>query len=212
MIRTLVVGVTVSAGLLFGQEVAPTPPLVASVPANGHWLITSTANEEGRFVSKLDAVKVGAIKLDRLYYSDNSVEERWYVEDRYSFVSDTFSRGSVLVLEIPERNEAPDGSVVLTSTGFVGVDWIEERDFVDVVQVSGKRCYHFARTEEQKEAWIDIGDRLPVAFRDGERLYSYTFLMAPASLSLPAAQAKALEEFTVLQARRRALERDLAGR
>jgi hypothetical protein len=152
----------------------------------------------------------GDIKRIDTLSADGRRQELWFDKNlQFSVASNDPSH--VIVME-GGAGPAPDGSLrsPVVGPGFPSFWWLGLSCYKDVVKVNGRSCYHFHvipppqpvrkahMTEEEemklpavvitqeKEAWIDVETKLPVALGVEGLIYTYTFLPPPTSpLTLP---------------------------
>jgi hypothetical protein len=190
---------------------APSPPWVTSVPANAEWTI-SLSTPTGKSLPKgalqnIHVVKTGNTKHDTLTYNDGTTEEAWYV-GKTALLTDTFSKKNIYLSNFSAADYAGLGDPV-HSLGFTGFDWVNSGNYDTVVNYQGESCSHY-RFQGQAEAWIRVKDKMPVAYRAGGVLYTYSFSSAPtAPLTLPPAYQAVWDQSLLIQKRQAMFQQDL---
>ncbi|MEI9999831.1 MAG: hypothetical protein WDO13_12080 [Verrucomicrobiota bacterium] len=170
----------------------PTPPFVAAVPENARWAITvsrpssngaasaapASAGAAGKSTTQLQeirVVKTGATKHDTLVYSDGGTDEVWYLGTK-ALMSDTFVKTNIYLTTFSSHDFTGVGDPV-RSLGFTGMDWLQSKFFDKIVTYQNVSCYHyhFSGRSAAAEAWVNVKNKLPVAYQINGALYVYSF-------------------------------------
>lgn len=201
----------------FGQNLKeippPTAPFVASIPENADWSIETKLKplpapvpdqpeipgKTDRRIASIHTIKTGKTQYEQTTYGDNSTMERWYVGSYCLYAP---PRQEVSVMDMSSVTDE-NGQPMSMSNGFRGLEWIKKESYDKVELMERTPCYHYVLNE--REAWINVQTRFPVAHKDAAgQLYIYRFNAPPEkNLTLPGAYAKAWEQLQqLLNARR----------
>jgi hypothetical protein len=194
---------------------APTPPWVAPVPANAEWTITLSSPAAGAkpppsaTLQTIHVIKTGTTKHDTITYSNGTTEEAWYV-GKNAFLTDTFSKANIYLTEFSAYDFGGLGDPV-HSLGFTGFDWVKAGNYDTIVSYQNERCYHYRfQGQQQAEAWIQVKDKLPVAYQISGILYVYSFAAPPSTpLALPPAYQAIWDQSLLIQKRQALFQQDL---
>jgi hypothetical protein len=222
----------------------PAPPLVASVPENAAWILSvsdgkaqspttpnqrmgvgapqSAAKNPG--LREIRVTKTGNLKRDIVSYGNGTTVEVWYV-DGVLFTPDSNQQLTVFNYKAVQAQYGNGLGNAIVSAGFTGLDWLDLKDYDQVVFYQGQPCYHYGIKVQQRqllpkgtpptappllsaEAWINAKTALPVAYTDGDgKVYTYRFLDSPAApLALPPAYHVALTSYEKEQDKMKRLE------
>ena len=201
----------------------PTPPYVQKMPDWCSWTVTykskhavaatgkTPAGTDDRLdpIKQIDVTKAGDVRRDLELDETNTTLDRWTVKGVEMYLYPGSATSIVVV------NAATDGNALnFHNADFGGMPDLSLQNYVDAVKFGGTECYHFflkhtrpegdtmtinaaERAEtHNREIWIDVKTKLPVAFDDGESIRLYTFSpQRPAPLTLPANFAAELQHY-----------------
>lgn len=212
-------GVCVSVFLVFlglgtnaiGKDSAnippPEAPLVANVPENADWTVTSkdSSQEKGKkgksagpawLITEVRSTKAGPVRRDLVTSADGVTREVWFTENYRIWKTD---QGEISVNDfgaasVPDPAD-PNPSV---PAGFPGVAWVSLDNFSNIEDFNGEPCYHYV--SEHNEAWISVKTKLPAGYKSGTTTYSYKFNAPPKEdLKMPPAYKDALEKVSQMR-------------
>ena len=190
-----------------GSDVPPpTAPFVAAVPDSADWTLTvklptQPASAEpapvrsGWRIVEVHSTRKGKLKRDIITYANGTKAERWFADNLLFWKS---AEGSVIANNLSGNSADPDLAANTPSipSGFFGADWLKQSFYDQVVPVEKRPCYHFA--SPNKEAWIDVESKLPVACKLGDVVYRYTFNAPPEALAFPPDFQKAWNDYQAM--------------
>jgi hypothetical protein len=159
-------------------------------------------------IKEIVVTKAGDIRRDLEAWDNGSARDLWIVKGVELFA---YPESPTIVV----RNAATDEDArTFQSPDFGGLPALSLQNYVDVATYRGVQCYHFLikRTKPEgdataytaaeraetrnREAWIDVKSKLPVALDDGESIRLYTFSPdRPAPLALPDKFAAELQHY-----------------
>ncbi len=170
----------------------PKPPLVAAVPESFDWTITAktttpppspeAAKHAALRITEVHTTKTGKIRRDDISFNNGTRSTHWIVE-QYLFW--TSVQGEVCVSDLHGAPgltpEDPDPTL---PNCIPGVRWLQPTYFDKVIVVDKRPCYHYLHNEV--EAWLDAETQFPVAYKNGDTVYTYKYGVVPAEpLTLP---------------------------
>ena len=206
------------------DEPKPTAPYVAPVPENVQWTITikstegAAANQEGskHRLTQINSTKTGQLKRDVRVYEDGKSEERWFSGPLIIVPSADGQTARCIDFEEANRSEYGEAGNPIASPGFPGVGWVKLEYFDKVVTFNQIRCFHYVLSKRHNnpadegkfsEAWIDVRNGFPVAYRAAGSLYLYRFEGNPiAPLVLPDSLGRSVKFAQRISDRRRELQ------
>ena len=133
----------------------------------------------------------GKLRRDMLAYSDGQKVVHWITE---AMVFWTTPQGQVSVSDLRAAPPVDPGDPDPTTVGaFPGVRWLQIAYYDKVVVMGKLHAYHYVH--EDSEAWIETKTLLPLAYKSGGAVYSYSFGDPPAEpLALPARLSKGVRQ------------------
>jgi len=196
----------------------PAPPFVAPVPESADWVLTvkppaqpspggSAGGHPEWRIQEVHSTVSGNRKRDVITYGNGTKAERWFMDNLLFWKS---ADGSVIANNL-SSNSADPAMVANTPSigaGFFGTDWLKLPFYDGVVAVEKRPCYHFVH--QNKEAWIDVKTKLPVACKLGGVVYLFAFNAPPSDgLILPPEFKKAWEDYQAMLNRGKAFQQSI---
>lgn len=194
------------------QVQPPGEPWVAPVPEKGQWMVRikdpdavpktdasgnpTMPSGVNRLPVEISSMTWNTVKRDIFRFTDGSQSTLFYYAG-FVLVEGKSSKGHpapVLVQQLPGTDFS-----TLRSGGWLGMDWLEKKYFVKVIEYlpshlpEGSKpeiCYYYRKPEgnmpgsenwlPELKAWVRVEDLQPVAFALGPRVFEFQRLDPPA--------------------------------